>query len=196
MCAHEIKLLGGFHPSCFKPCHMRREVVEGSLDGWEGPTTNIIDELIGYDDSDIITSSPTHGDVHAMIDAPISAGHDIEPNGLTGTPDDVVGPFFDVHAEKSGRCQPLPAESIRSVLSAASDAYSRLDDDSKFEMSRLALQLQELMAVDRNKSTKVASSVVDDEGQGYYVMNPSQSVIASQPKKRLMSFKYITLSCE
>ena len=187
MCAHEIKLLGGFHPSCFKPCHMKRESVEGSLDGWEGPTTNIINELIGYDDSDHITSSPTHGDVHA-IDAPISAGH-MEPNGLTGTPDDVVGPIFDVHAEKSDRCQPLPAESIRTVLSAASDAYSRLDDDSKFEMSRLTLQLQELMAVNSNKSTKVASSVVDDDGQGFYVMNPSQSAIASQPKKRLIPIR-------
>ena len=192
MCAHEIKLMGGFHPSCFKPCHMRREVVEGSLDGWEGPTTNIIDELIGYDDSDNITcSSPTLGDVFT-IQAPISAdGHGMDPNGATstGTLDDVGGPIFDVHAETSGRCQPLPAESIRTVLTAASDAYGRLDDDSKFEMSRLALQLQELMSVNSNKSKKVASSVVDDEGQGYYVMNPSQSVIASQPRKRLMSIK-------
>ena len=64
-----------------------------------------------------------------------------------------------------------------------------LSEDSKFEMSRLALQLQELMSVNSNKSTKVTSSVVDDDGQGFYVMNPSQSVIASQPKKRLISNK-------
>lgn len=69
---------------------------------------------------------------------------------------------------------------MKNILSTVSDAYDHLDEDLKFQVSALSLQLQNLMTIDPKKSKTVTSR------GGYSVTKPDQSLIASQVKTRLI----------
>ena len=49
MCAHEIKVRGGFESSYFIDRHFRRERVRGSLVGWNESKNDFIEGLIGFE---------------------------------------------------------------------------------------------------------------------------------------------------
>ena len=49
MCAHEIKVRGGFESSYFLDRHFRRQQVRGSLVGWHESETDFIEGLIGFE---------------------------------------------------------------------------------------------------------------------------------------------------
>ena len=69
---------------------------------------------------------------------------------------------------------------MKNILSTVSDASDHLDEDLKFQVSALSLQLQNLMTIDPKKSKTVTSR------GGYSVTKPDQSLIASQVKTRLI----------
>ena len=49
MCAHEIKVRGGFESSYFVDRHFCRERVRGSLVGWNESENDFIEGLIGFE---------------------------------------------------------------------------------------------------------------------------------------------------
>ena len=49
MCAHEIKVRGGFESSYFIDRHFRRERVRGSLVGWNESESDFIERVIGFE---------------------------------------------------------------------------------------------------------------------------------------------------
>ena len=180
MCSHEIKAYGGFVESYFKPRHMARDKVTGSLEGWVEPAVQEIDRIIGYNEE--IISPPT------TIPSPPVAEYDVHDNDmiLAGTVESGIVTQLNTAArppipfpEKGGKCKPLDSSSVKNILSTVSGAYSNLSEDVQFEISALAMKLQGLMTIDPKKSTTVTSV------GGYSVTKPSTSLIASQSKKRL-----------
>ena len=183
MCAHEIKVIGGFDASRFKRCHMKRTCVETSLNGWVPPTTNQIDSIIGYeaepseqdDGNDLLVGTPEDGIMRNFENAAAASNNELE-SAAAAPP-----PSFNCFPEKTGKCKPLETKTVKHILAVASAAYGRMDETLKFEVSALALRIEELMTLDPNKSRTVTSR------GGYSIRQPNNSVIASQPKARLMS---------
>ena len=176
---------------------MKRECVEGSLNGWVEPITSNIDRIIGCDVEEVGSTSavvnvPGSGGLSIDIPEPDLEGGNDNNDWLMGNPHDgVIDPQCKPAAapptavpEKSGKCKPLDSKSVRNVLHTVSDAYNRLDEERRFQVSALALQLQELMTLDTNKSKMVTSQQGD-----YCVVIPNSDQLASQPKKRLISHR-------
>lgn len=182
MCAHEIKAKGGFDVTFFKQYHMARESVTGSLEGWAEPICNQIDGIIGYEE-EIISPPATMN-----MSSPLAESEEGTDTLLVGTVEDgitnqfesVAAPQIDLFPEKSGKCNPLQSKTVKNILSTVSNAYDHLDEDLKFQVSALSLQLQNLMTIDPKKSKTVTSR------GGYSVTKPDQSLIASQVKTRLI----------
>ena len=101
-------------------------------------------------------------------------------DGITNQFESVAAPQIDLFPEKSGKCKPLQSKTVKNILSTVSNAYDHLDEDLKFQVSALSLQLQNLMTIDPKKSKTVTSR------GGYSVTKPDQSLIASQVKTRLI----------
>lgn len=132
MCAHEIKVIGGFDASRFKRCHMKRTCVEPSLNGWVPPTTNQIDSIIGYeaepseqdDGNDLLVGTPEDGIMRNFENAAAASNNELE-SAAAAPP-----PSFNCFPEKTGKCKPLETKTVKHILAVASAAYGRMDDTS------------------------------------------------------------------
>ncbi|KAL7552459.1 hypothetical protein ACHAWF_016605 [Thalassiosira exigua] len=165
MCAHEIVLHGGFKRDLFLPCHLHRQQVTGSLVGVENHQPTSIDTLIGYElepvDNEL--QEYTIGDADAptvVLNAP--------PVGYL--------------EEASRRVTPLEKHAVTNILTAVAGAYGTFNQATRFEISTLALRLQELVQTKGRDSTIASKGDVELE-----VVKPSE--LCKETKKRAKSVK-------
>lgn len=108
MCAHEIKLRGGFNRSYFKARHFSRELVTGSLDEWNAPENNFIEGLLGFDYEEMETNSvPVDSNFLPENDAPVNQSS-----------------FAMIPMKKGGGVKPLAKKQITNILSAVTGGYN------------------------------------------------------------------------
>ena len=195
MCTHEIKAIGGFDETFFKQCHMAREKVTGSLEGWTEPKCNLIDEIIGYEEEEFTPPPPLPPSMNmpsplAELEdlAELECGTDTLLVGTADVDNRIANPFKSVpvlpinqYERSSGKCKPLQNQVVKNISNTVSDVYKNLDENQQLEVSSLLLQLRDLITMDPKKSKTVTST------GGYSVRKPNQSLISSQAKKRIIS---------
>ena len=142
MCAHEIKVRGGFESSYFLDRHFRRQRVRGSLVGWNESESDFIERLIGFEyeemDSDR-TPVPTMN--------------------LTKN-DNIVNQCSAsmLPTKQGGGVKPLGKKQISNILSAVTGGYNSFNREQQFQISNLVLQLQDIMTVDNNQSETIPNT--------------------------------------
>ena len=76
--------------------------------------------------------------------------------------------------------KPFSKKIVSNIFNDALAKYPNLDDDTKFELNGLALQIQSMLISDPMGTT------VDHVSGGMSVDVPSQQLLVSQPKNRIM----------
>jgi len=206
MCPHEILVNDGFNEDYFLPRHMAREFVSGSLDGWTesvaGEQSNI-DNILGYEMEQMAPSSKmdgvigtADGDTMAydamMTDAAQQPTHESLPTHESASthasaPTHNLVPPPGYIPQTGGTIQPLGKKHVQRSFANATAAYATLSKERKFQVCELVMQLDNLLLGDSTKS-----SVVETRG-GLTVHVPNQSILATEPKKRMMTKREISV---
>ncbi len=77
------------------------------------------------------------------------------------------------------RVKPLPKKQVSNILTAVCGAYSSFSEEQQFEISNLALQLQEVICLDKSRS-----DVVVHDDKGMFLEVPNADARMNQRKKR------------
>jgi hypothetical protein len=163
-CAHEILLRGGFDPSYFIERHFSRDCVKGSLSGW---TDNHFDDergILGCDSETI------------EDDKEPPSAHQYEK---TSNIDDQASTTITLPMKTSVRVKPLTKKQVSNILTAVCGAYPSFSEQQQFEISNLALQLQECVSFDKSRS-----DVVVHDDKGMFLEVPNAHARMNQRKKR------------
>jgi hypothetical protein len=163
MCAHEIKLRGGFDHSCFIQRHFFRERVRGSLVGWTAPENDFIEGLLGCDCEEIDSDNDPI-DSTALVEHKATVYQSSVPIQSTNY---------------GGGVRPLAKKQISNILSAVTGGYNTFSRDQQFQISSLVLQLQDLMTVDNSQC-----KTVPNEATGITLDVPNATARATQLKNR------------
>ncbi len=163
MCAHEIKLRGGFDHSCFIQRHFFRERVRGSLVGWTAPENDFIEGLLGCDCEEIDSDNDPI-DSTALVEHKATMDQSSLPIQST-----IYG----------GGVRPLAKKQISNILSAVTGGYNTFSRDQQFQISSLVLQLQDLMTVDNSQC-----KTVPNEANGITLDDSYATARATQCKNR------------
>ena len=139
MCAHEIKVRGGFDSPYFLERPFRQELVRGSLVGWNEPETDFIEGLIGLE--------------YEEMESDRTPVHKMELIENEDTIDQTSASMLPV--KQGGGVKPLGKKQISNILSAVTGGYNSFSLEQQFQISNLVLQLQDLMTVDRNESEAI-----------------------------------------
>ena len=163
MCPHEIRAFG-FDVNKFEKRHLRRIRVTGSLTGWTQTSEpkSSIDGIIGFEPEEFETSSPQNPAF---------------PPAYPPLPPLKAPGFLP---DKSSTVKPFSKKIVGNIFNDALAKYPNLDDDTKFELNGLALQIQSMLISDPMGTT------VDHVSGGMSVDVPSQQLLVSQPKNRIM----------
>ncbi|KAL7545888.1 hypothetical protein ACHAWF_014596 [Thalassiosira exigua] len=165
MCAHEILLHGGFKRDLFLPCHLHREQVRGSLVGVENHQPTSIDTLIGYELEPVENESQEY--TVGSADAPTVV--------LEALP-------LGYLEEKSRKVTPLEKHAASNILTAVAGAYGTFNQATRFEISSLALRLQDIVQTKGRDTTIASKGDIELE-----VVDPSE--LCKETKKRAKSMK-------
>jgi len=79
----------------------------------------------------------------------------------------------------SVRVKPLSKKQVTNILTAVCGAYSSFSEEQQFEISNLALELQEVVCLDKSRS----DVIIDDE-KGMFLEVPTAETRLNQRKKR------------
>ena len=165
-CLHEI-LKDGFDKNKFQEMHFRRTRVTGSLTGWTqaAETAAYVDKIIGYEPEEIVMSS----------------GHSpILASSTTNLHKNLESPLPGYMPDTSSNIKPFKKNVVDNIFNSVSASYTRMDNEKKFKINALAMELEHLLLSDSNGTT------VEHSSGGVCVDIPSQELIAKQPKNRLM----------
>lgn len=183
MCPHEIVAKGGYNKSFFKERHMRRECVEGSLEGWvEEDAVSSIDAMIGYELENL---APAKDDVGIGVGIGSADGDEMMADG-TNLPPPLPPPGY-LRPKSVGKVQPLAKKYVENVFTSAIDQYNGMTPDRKHLISSLVLDLQNQLTIDTTQS-KSMNTVTS----GHIVDVPSNHSRAAQTKKRLLPIHEVT----
>ena len=164
-CAHEILLRGGFDPSYFLERHFSRDCVKGSLSGWTSDNFDNVQGILGYEEETIEDEK----------DSPSVNKHKHTSNIV----DQASTTTVTLPMKTSVRVKPLPKKQVSNILTAVCGAYSSFSEEQQFEISNLALQLQEVICLDKSRS-----DVVVHDNKGMFLEVPNADARMNQRKKR------------
>ena len=169
MCPHEIRVYG-FDKSKFEERHFRRLRAKGSLTGWipSSETKSLVDSIIEFEPEEFETSSQSSLKFSSAC-PPLPP---LEQNSASLLPGFIP--------DKSINVKPFLKKEVSNIFYDALAKYPSLDDNTKFELNGLALQIQSLLISDPMDTTV-------DHGSGELSIEvPSKQRIVSQKKGRLM----------
>ena len=83
----------------------------------------------------------------------------------------------------SVRVKPLSKKQVTNILTAVCGAYSSFSEEQQFEISNLALELQEVVCLDKSRS----DVIIDDE-KGMFLEVPTAETRLNQPRNELNQF--------
>ncbi|KAL7544230.1 hypothetical protein ACHAWF_016691 [Thalassiosira exigua] len=161
MCEHEICAYDGFSTTLFEERHFRRDRVTGSLEGWTQDATPDINDVVGYECGlepigDVSNGTQSLTQPMPTVTAP--PGHLPDRRYFVGPPN---------------------TKKIQNILSSVSAGYSQFDNDMKFELADLAMQMQDVVTRSIHKSSKTEIM------QNLSVDVPGTEARKKQPRKRL-----------
>ena len=162
---HEILLRGGFDPSYFLERHFSRDCVKGSLSGWTNANFNNVRGILGCEDETIEDEK----------DSPSVNQHKHTSNIV----DQASTTTVTLPMKTSLRVKPLTKKQVSNILTAVCGAYSSFSEEQQFEISNLALQLQEVICLDKSRS-----DVVVHDDKGMFLEVPNADARMNQCKKR------------
>ncbi len=169
-CAHEILLRGVFDPYYFLERHFSRDSVKGSLSGWNDSHHNRIRDLLGYEEEAI----EDDGNSASFNQRDQSNNTDNTSNIVDYASNTIALPM-----KTSVWVKPLSKKQVTNILTAVCGAYSSFSEEQQFEISNLALELQEVVCLDKSRS----DVMIDDE-KGMFLEVPTAETRLNQRKKR------------
>jgi hypothetical protein len=195
MCAHEIKVRGGFDEALFLPRHMVRECVCGSLLHVTSPirATANVDEMIGYQTESIeyslfsamdISSRDNHDDEGMLcaIDHSISSPDNDEGMGycnLISTADTTYEePAPGYLPDTSWKVKPMCQKRFDQIFRTASQMYSGLDEGEQFHLTKIALDVQDFLTLRVDQSSEAATR------NGMTALIPTGNRLVKESKNR------------
>ena len=147
-CAHEIKLKGGFSEDAHLPRHFRRKKVTTSLLGWQPPSGDVFEEVMGM------------------------AMENVEEYDETGATADTPLPVATVAREEalqdlsSNRVGPLSNGIVRGLFNDITSYYDRCPFDVKTLIGGMAIKLRDMVVcVVRTATTLPIDERQASEGQ-------------------------------
>ena len=180
MCAHEIKAHKGFNPALFESRQMFRECVTGSLEGWVEDTSSTVDNILGYETEPISFSLLVAGGSSEVEDAVVGSADDpmnVE-TVMEGASVAVAVPPPGYLPESAGRVKPLDTKGIQNIMNSVCSGYSSCNDEKKFAISALAIQLQNMMCLSKGEAVVMQSEAGDT------LMVPKKDCLLGQSKNR------------
>ena len=163
MCPHEIRVYG-FDKSKFEERDFWRLCAKGS----SSETKSLVDSIIEFEPEEFETSSQSSLKFSSAC-PPLPP---LEQNSASLLPGFIP--------DKSIKVKPFLKKEVSNIFYDALAKYPSLDDNTKFELNGLALQIQSLLISDPTDTTV-------DHGTGELSTDiPSQQRIVSQKKGRLM----------
>ena len=176
MCPHEIRV-HGFDKNKFEERHSRRLRVTGSLTGWSPPseTKSPVDGIIGFEPEELCTSFESSLAIQPSCPPcpPCPALPSIKPPLFQPPPG-----FLP---DKSSKVKPFGKKQVSNMFNDALAKYPSLDENTKFRMNGLLMEIQSLVNSDPMGATV-------DHGSGKMAIEvPSQQFVVSQTKGRIMS---------
>jgi hypothetical protein len=142
MCAHEIKVRGGFESSYFLDRHFRRQRVRGSLVGWNESESDFIERLIGFEYEEMDSDR-----------TPVPTMNSTKNDNIINQSSASMLP-----TKQGGGVKPLGKKQISNILSAVTGGYNSFNREQQFQISNLVLQLQDIMTVDNNQSETIPNT--------------------------------------
>ena len=144
MCAHEIKVRGGFESSYFIDRHFRRERVRGSLVGWNESENDFIERVIGFE--------------YEEMESDRTTGHTMESRENKDIIHKSSASMLPTMKQGCG-VKPLGKKQISNILSAVIGGYNSFSGEQQFQISNLVLQLQDLLTVDKSQSETIPNTI-------------------------------------
>ena len=193
MCAHEIKVRGGFDEALFLPRHMVRECVCGSLHVTSPMrATANVDEMIGYQTESIecslfsamdISSRDNHDDegMVCAIDHSISSPDNDEGMGhcnLISTVTTYEEPAPGYLPDTSWKVKPMCRKRFDQIFRTASQMYSGLGEDEQFHLTKIALDVQDFLTLRVDQSREAATR------NGMTALIPTGNRLVKESKNR------------
>ena len=109
------------------------------MSGWNACNDDYLRDLLGYEDEVIDNDGQS-----ALIN------HDV-PTNLTNLTSNTLG----LPTKSSGRVKPLAKKQVTNILTSVCGAYSSFSEEQQFEISSLALKLQDVVCLDKSRSDEV-----------------------------------------
>ena len=104
----------------------------------------------------------------------------------TSNIDDQASTTITLPMKTSVRVKPLTKKQVSNILTAVCGAYPSFSEPQQFDISNLALQLQEVMCLDKSRS-----DVVVHHNKGMILEVPNADARMNQRKKRAQSIHEI-----
>ena len=164
----------GFKKSLYLPRHVRRDSVKGSLEGWV-PIKSTIDSMIGFEGEDLDIYDDTASSSAVEVDFTMT---DNNCKDFTTLPQWYI-------RNTSTSVEPMPSKQVGNIISTVKDSYYRCTKEQQFQISDLALQMQNVLL-----DGKAGKSVIDSKQRGELFV-PTGHARLKESKNRLMKVSEI-----
>jgi hypothetical protein len=195
MCAHEIKVRGGFDEALFLPRHMARECVRGSLTT-PVPAIGNVDAMIGYESESIecsalfSTMNISSIDDEGMVCAIDGIGDFNLFSGGPGHSSATVTAMYEQPPpgylpDTNSKVKPMSQKRMNQIFTTASQMYSGLTEDEQFQLTKVALDVQDMLTLRACQSMEASTST------GMTALIPTGNRLMKEAKNRKKARKEV-----